>query len=323
MRASSHSPFRTMLMIIPMIAIAVLASMGGYHYHTFAASQADHSSSDFGNQDIIIHDQQPNHAPQGYEEDLLSDAPVYGQQPAHNGVALNEASQAPGHSAQPVNNNHQMAAVDRREQYPDQPRQRRPRPQDDNRAYPYEALEGYQIADGHQSQGTQEVPRHFTETSATRDFEAEFDAAFDQTAASDNGDSQLQAAIDARRNHLEQMDDSQGRRQRPAAAQGGRVLRDSSPRIVLESDPEPQPADIEPPYRDPRTLKEAAQILREWGIRRFKLESVSEGTSFRFLCGVTDVHNPSIRRLFVADGEEPLAAVRNALRQIEDWRAQQ
>jgi len=340
MRASSHGPFRTLMMIFPMLAVAGLAYLGGYHYHTLAASQTAPSSADedFGG-DIVMLGDETNADPQLGVDELFPDSP-----------ATRDAS--PADSAEYGRNPNITVISD--EPVQETGRQRRPSPTQNRRprSYPSAAMKGWQIAEDPEFSDGDEAPI-FAETTATQptDFDTEWDEAFETRPNSDSRESRLQAAIDARQNaaaegtrrrapadrlasasmtgdlldapestsHTSpQRDVQQASATEPADFKEDFAQFDTPPESSQES-----PADRTPVYRDPRNLKEATKILRTWGIRKFKLEASADGAEFRFLCGVTDIHNPSIRRLFVAEGGEPLMAVRKVLRQIEDWRAQQ
>ena len=55
MRTSAGGPFRTVMMIVPLIVVAVLASMGGYHYRTVVASQSpDELSPDLPAEAVVL-----------------------------------------------------------------------------------------------------------------------------------------------------------------------------------------------------------------------------------------------------------------------------
>ncbi|TWU11956.1 hypothetical protein CA54_07680 [Symmachiella macrocystis] len=339
MRASSHGPFRTLMMIFPMLAVAGLAYLGGYHYHTLAASQtAPSAEEDFGG-DIVMLGDDNNAAPQLGVDELFPSGPA--------------TTDAPQAEAAEYGRNPDITVISE-EPAPETERQRRPSPTKNRRprSYPSAAMKGWQVAEDPESADGDEAPI-FAETTATQanDLDAQWDEAFDERPPADAHESRLQAAIDARRNEF-----AQRSRQRNPADQlisasrtddlldGPESTSHTSPQRDVQRASATEPADFDegfaqfdapaessqelpaaspPVYRDPRNLKEATKILRSWGIRKFKLEATADGAEFRFLCGVTDIHNPSIRRLFVASGEEPLAAVRKVLRQIEDWRAQQ
>ncbi|WP_339911983.1 hypothetical protein [Symmachiella dynata] len=340
MRASSHGPFRTLMMIFPMLAVAGLAYLGGYHYHTLAASQTAPSSEeeDFDGQ-IVNLGAETNAAPQVGVDELFPSGPV--------------ATDAPRADAAEYGRNPNITVI---EEAPaiETERQRRPSPAQNRRprSYPSAAMKGWQVAEDPESAGGDEEPI-FAETTATQanDLDAQWDEAFDERPPANSRESRLQAAIDARRNEFAQRNRQRNPAGRLTSASRTDDLLDgpestshAAPQrdVQLASATEPAnfeedfvqfdapsessqepPAASPPVYRDPRNLKEATKILRTWGIRKFKLEATADGAEFRFLCGVTDIHNPSIRRLFVAEGDEPLVAVRKVLRQIEDWRAQQ
>ncbi len=338
MRTSSHGPFRTFMMIFPLIAVAFLAYLGGYHYHTLAATQAaaPHEEPDLGG-DIVVLGDDADAAPQMGVDELFTDAPS--ERADDPPASLSRQRREPEITI--------VADSTTREAARSQPgrrvENRRPR------RYPSAAMDGWQFADDRRDSGGDDAPA-ITETTAVQPnhFDDELDAALDRQGSADPRPSRLQAAIDARRSSGSgpvrwpendalasasgQLSDAPSFGGESPSAAPIEEFEEEEPTAYVEEPSRAVPVDREietapaaggPEYRDPRTLKEATQILRRWGIRKFKLETTTDGGAFRFLCGVTDLHNPSIRRLFIGEGDEPLGAVRHTLRQIEDWRAQQ
>ncbi len=337
MRASSHSPYRTLMMFLTVIVVAVLASLGGYHYHTFAASQmSGQIDPDFSDKVVLLNESQPGSASLTVDQ-LFPEAPQDEDAPIH--VSPEPPVGSVGGSAIP-NPPHSQ-------QEPDLGRSETDDPEAAPRRFPSSAMTGWQFADERGGANQDHAAaNHVRETSAAG--RGELNADDDLAGDGPTARSGLQSAIDRRRQHR-----GSGRsgnrmvavapvslnhaQQQPARAghsadvmsaafdgelseEEGLTEATSYQETVEATIDERQPKQE---WRDPRNLKEATEILREWGIRKYKLVAVAEGSAFLFSCSVTELDNPRARRRFLAEGDEPITAVRKVLRQIEDWRAKQ
>lgn len=71
--------------------------------------------------------------------------------------------------------------------------------------------------------------------------------------------------------------------------------------------------------RDPATWSAAVQKLNELGIRDYRLEPGVRPNEFLFSCSYSPPHNPRISRRFEAEALDPLKAVIKVLQQVDDW----
>ena len=71
--------------------------------------------------------------------------------------------------------------------------------------------------------------------------------------------------------------------------------------------------------RDPATWSAAVQKLNELGIREYRLEPGVRPNEFLFSCSYSPPHNPRISRRFEAEALDPLKAVIKVLQQVDKW----
>lgn len=71
--------------------------------------------------------------------------------------------------------------------------------------------------------------------------------------------------------------------------------------------------------RDPETWSAAVQKLNELGIRDYRLEPGVSPNAFSFSCHYSLPHNPRISRRFEAEALDPLKAVIKVLQQVDEW----
>ena len=71
--------------------------------------------------------------------------------------------------------------------------------------------------------------------------------------------------------------------------------------------------------RDPATWSAAVQKLNELGIRDYRLEPGSRPDEFLFSCSYSPPHNPRVSRRFEAEALDPLKAVIKVLQQVDEW----
>lgn len=71
--------------------------------------------------------------------------------------------------------------------------------------------------------------------------------------------------------------------------------------------------------RDPATWSAAVQKLNELGIRDYRLEPGVRPNEFLFSCSYSPPHNPRISRRFEAEALDPLKAVIKVLQQVDEW----
>jgi len=71
--------------------------------------------------------------------------------------------------------------------------------------------------------------------------------------------------------------------------------------------------------RDPATWSAAVQKLNELGIREYRLEPGVRPNEFLFSCSYSPPHNPRISRRFEAEALDPLKAVIRVLQQVDEW----
>ncbi len=324
------------MMLFFVIVVAVMASLGGYHYRTLAASQVPHEQDPDSSEAIVVLNESDDNSASLTIDELFPDAPQndsrYADEPhsQHPSVLKEPATltQAPSQNNEPSLQRHPRSADNR------QPRR-----------YPSTAMTGWQVADESAETLDNDVSAFVAETSEA------LNQATDElrpTSRDNLHNSRLQAAIDARR----RTDDVQPRSPRSVALAAvsleddqrrlpageihavetahhtesesvGRPISTDIHHVTETTEAVNEVAGFADHYQEPRNLKEATQILRDLGIRKYKLVSTDDGTTFQFSCAVTEIHNPRVRRRFMAAGDEPLTAVRLVLRQIEDWRAKQ
>lgn len=75
--------------------------------------------------------------------------------------------------------------------------------------------------------------------------------------------------------------------------------------------------------RDPATWSAAVQKLNELGIRDYRLEPGVRPDEFLFSCSYSPPQNPRISRRFEAEALDPLKAVIKVLQQVDEWNRQQ
>ncbi|QDV48764.1 hypothetical protein [Gimesia fumaroli] len=71
--------------------------------------------------------------------------------------------------------------------------------------------------------------------------------------------------------------------------------------------------------RDPATWSAAVQKLNELGIRDYRLEPGVRPNEFLFSCSYSPPNNPRISRRFEAEALDPLKAVIKVLQQVDEW----
>ncbi len=71
--------------------------------------------------------------------------------------------------------------------------------------------------------------------------------------------------------------------------------------------------------RDPLTWQSAVRRLNDLGIHDFRLQPGRDATLFHFSCRFAPESGGRVTHLFEAEASEPLRAVENVLRQIETW----
>jgi len=71
--------------------------------------------------------------------------------------------------------------------------------------------------------------------------------------------------------------------------------------------------------RDPATWSAAVQKLNELGIRDYRLKPGDRPNEFLFSCSYSQPHNPRISRRFEAEALDPLKAVIRVLQQVDEW----
>ena len=71
--------------------------------------------------------------------------------------------------------------------------------------------------------------------------------------------------------------------------------------------------------RDPVTWSAAVQKLNELGIRDYRLEPGARPDEFLFSCSYSPPHNPRVSRRFEAEALDPLKAVIKVLQQVDEW----
>jgi len=71
--------------------------------------------------------------------------------------------------------------------------------------------------------------------------------------------------------------------------------------------------------RDPATWSAAVQKLNDLGIRDYRLEPGVRPNEFLFSCSYSPPHNPRISRRFKAEALDPLKAVIKVLQQVDEW----
>ncbi|MCA9006587.1 MAG: hypothetical protein KDA70_15045 [Planctomycetaceae bacterium] len=71
--------------------------------------------------------------------------------------------------------------------------------------------------------------------------------------------------------------------------------------------------------RDPVTWSAAVQKLNELGIRDYRLEPGARPNEFLFSCSYSPPHNPRVSRRFEAEALDPLMAVIKVLQQVDEW----
>ena len=71
--------------------------------------------------------------------------------------------------------------------------------------------------------------------------------------------------------------------------------------------------------RDPATWSAAVQKLNDLGIRDYRLEPGVRPNEFLFSCSYSPPHNPRISRRFEAEALDPLKAVIKVLQQVDEW----
>lgn len=74
--------------------------------------------------------------------------------------------------------------------------------------------------------------------------------------------------------------------------------------------------------RDPATWSAAVQKLNELGIRDYRLDPGLRPNEFHFSCSYSRPQNPRISRRFEAEALDPLKAVINVLQQVDEWNHQ-
>ncbi|QDV18525.1 hypothetical protein Pan153_31830 [Gimesia panareensis] len=74
--------------------------------------------------------------------------------------------------------------------------------------------------------------------------------------------------------------------------------------------------------RDPATWSAAVQKLNELGIRDYRLEPGGRPNEFLFSCSYSPPQNPRISRRFEAEALDPLKAVIKVLQQVDEWNNQ-
>ncbi len=98
-------------------------------------------------------------------------------------------------------------------------------------------------------------------------------------------------------------------RRRPGLAHGRRVDRRAA---------QPGAASAS---RTALTWKRAIDRLNSLGIRDFQLQPGEREGDFNFSCRFASRHNPRVIHRFEAEAADPLEAVNQVLRQLDDWRA--
>ncbi|MCH9790380.1 MAG: hypothetical protein K0U82_06140 [Planctomycetes bacterium] len=71
--------------------------------------------------------------------------------------------------------------------------------------------------------------------------------------------------------------------------------------------------------RDPATWSAAVQKLNDLGIRDYRLEPGVRPNEFLFSCSYSPPNNPRISRRFEAEALDPLKAVIKVLQQVDEW----
>lgn len=71
--------------------------------------------------------------------------------------------------------------------------------------------------------------------------------------------------------------------------------------------------------RDPATWSAAVEKLNELGIRDYRLEPGVRPNDFLFSCSYSPPQNPRISRRFEAEAIDPLIAVIHVLQQVDEW----
>lgn len=71
--------------------------------------------------------------------------------------------------------------------------------------------------------------------------------------------------------------------------------------------------------RDPATWSAAIQKLNDLGIREYRLAPGVRPEGFLFSCTYPQPHNPRISRRFEAEASDPLKAVIQVLQQVDEW----
>jgi len=298
-----------MMMMVPLVVVAVLASMGGYHYRTLAASQGQkklEEETESLDEGVIDLEATVGESARLPADDLFAD--FTDKNPSSTQAENTEAihshtTTVPTHNAEISNHSPQHHQ----------------KPQNDgSRRYPSAALEGWQFADARPDNDDERAPTQNVKETENRP----------------TNFSGIQAAIDARRNQqaeLVAVAETSSAEETPSAAETEETLEDDliEAKPVAEayrrnsnSEPRTTPEPAQKRHREPRTLKEATVVLQELGIRKYRLEPEADGERFRFRCAITDPHNPRVRNLFTAVEDEPLAAVIRVLRQVEEWRAE-
>lgn len=95
---------------------------------------------------------------------------------------------------------------------------------------------------------------------------------------------------------------------------------------------EPEPVrEVDPQFRqraetmlrrDPATWSAAVQKLNELGIRDYRLEPGVRPNEFLFSCSYSPPQNPRVSRRFEAEALDPLKAVIKVLQQVDEWNRQ-
>ena len=117
----------------------------------------------------------------------------------------------------------------------------------------------------------------------------------------------------------------------PGKLFGGRT-RETEARAQTEDAPEAedqpwardQNADAEaesvaPTSRPGSAWQAAARRLKDLGVGNHHLNYFADRDAYRFWCSVNDRSSPTVMRRFEAVEADPLSAIENVLRQVEDW----
>lgn len=323
MHGSSNGPFATLLMLVPLVAVPLLAIFGVPQFTPLAASQSSDNDDLHPDRDTGLGEAarfaDSSTASQGRRVRISGGAPLSGPahrlQSRHDEIGVDPFLEDPN---APVARTHAEHAHDGQRHSEEEPRWNTE----------HESADGNELP---------RRPRPFPSSRQLSSTEAERIAASEEAALAHIDEPPADAhrvTLGNAREQLEAAASEESSREAEAAATADATLASSSPAKAVLGRPQrtPPSANRTAPKRQvenvserieargPLTWKTAVHRLNSLGIQQYQLQPGLNEGDFLFCCSYSPNGNPRISRRFEAEANEPLKAVEKVLEQIDEWR---